>query len=66
LEIWGVDPWGDERADLRARSFLGYVLSCHVKDVSDIPEHLMNYLGREVDVCESVEESIQNVRSILK
>jgi hypothetical protein len=64
LELWSVEPWDDYRSDLRTRDMLRWILAGQGMKPEDIPDDVMNYLGKEMRT--TVQESMENVRLILR
>jgi hypothetical protein len=63
--LWMIDPWDDERADLRARSSTLNIMAA-LTDVSKVSDdEFMRYLRIQREHPKTMEESIEGVRSIL-
>lgn len=64
LALWQIDPWGEQRADLRAA--IGHSLLANINTDSSKrpqgwkPADFMPYRDREDDKPEEVDESLRN------
>jgi hypothetical protein len=62
--LWLIDPWGSERDDLRAREMTAWTIAPWLGE-NKLPDDFMHYLRIHDNSPRTMEESIQNVRSVL-